>query len=72
MRVRRYGQRSRSVLSGTNAAPYTGPTRHKQPREVDWARLESNARTPSHKTGPPDQGYVVTISLTMNSPTPTQ
>jgi hypothetical protein len=67
MSMRRYGQRSRSVLRGANAAPYVRSVRRKPPREVDWTRLDPGTNT-ARKTVAPELGYVVAISLTMETP----
>jgi len=48
MSMRRYGQLSRSVLRGANAAPYVRSVRRKPPREADWTRLDPPLEKPSH------------------------
>ena len=68
MSMRRYGQLSRSVLRGANAAPYVSSVRRKAPAEVDWTRLEPGTTTPVRRTATSEPGYVTTISLTMNTP----
>jgi len=66
MSTRRYGQQSRSVLRGANAAPYVSSVRHKAPPEVDWTRLDPGTNI-ARKTLTSELGYVTTISLTMNT-----
>ena len=68
MLVRRYGQPSRSVLHGANAAPLVWSARRKRPREVDWSRLQPGDTTVVPETVASEKGYVVAISLTMETP----
>ena len=67
MSMRRYGQLSRSVLRGANAAPYVRSVRRKAPREADWTRLDPDSAA-ARETVASEPGYVVAISLTVETP----
>jgi len=66
--VKQYARRSRSVLQGANAAPYARSARRKQPRAVDWTRLQPGDTTVVRQTVAPEQGYVVSISVNIEAP----
>ncbi len=67
MPIRRYGQLGRSVLRGANAAPYVRSVRRKPPREADWTRLDPGS-TAAPKAVASEPGYVIAISLTIETP----